>query len=83
MLSSVLRSPKAIKVNIHIMRVFTKMREMLMTHKDLLLNFDRIESVQLDQSDEIELLFKYVKRLINQSEQKKEQAERKQIGFKK
>jgi phage regulator Rha-like protein len=35
MLSSVLRSPKAIKVNIAIIRAFVKLREILATHKDL------------------------------------------------
>ncbi|MBS1258231.1 MAG: hypothetical protein MAG551_01284 [Candidatus Scalindua arabica] len=35
MLSSVLNSKKAIQVNIQIMRTFTKLREMLTTHKDL------------------------------------------------
>src|SRR5206468_2407030 len=37
MLSSVLNSPTAIQVNIQIIRIFTKMREMLLTHKDILL----------------------------------------------
>lgn len=35
MLSSVLRSQRAIQVNIDIMRAFVKLREMLATHKDL------------------------------------------------
>ena len=37
MLSSVLNSETAIEVNIKIIRVFTRMREMLITHKDILL----------------------------------------------
>jgi hypothetical protein len=35
MLSSILNSKRAITVNIQIMRTFTKIREMLATHKDL------------------------------------------------
>ncbi len=35
MLSSVLRSPRAVQVNIAIMRAFVKLREMIATHKDL------------------------------------------------
>ena len=35
MLSSVLKSPRAIQVNIQIMRVYIKLRELLNTHKDL------------------------------------------------
>lgn len=40
MLSCVLNSPKAIDVNIRIIRVFTRMREMILTHKDLLLEIE-------------------------------------------
>jgi hypothetical protein len=36
MLSSVLNSDRAIEVNIRIIRIFTKLREMLLTHKDIL-----------------------------------------------
>src|SRR5882724_6704201 len=36
MLSSILNTERAVLVNIHIIRVFTKMREMVMTHKDVL-----------------------------------------------
>ncbi|HKC37420.1 MAG TPA: hypothetical protein VKB95_15195 [Chitinophagaceae bacterium] len=38
MLSSVLKSETAIRVNIQIIRIFTRMREMIMTHKDILLS---------------------------------------------
>jgi len=41
MLSSVLNSPKAIAVNIKIIRVFTKLREMLFNNKDLLLRMEK------------------------------------------
>ena len=36
MLSSLLKSDRAIQVNIQIIRIFTRLREMLLTHKDLL-----------------------------------------------
>ena len=35
MLSSVLRSERAVEVNIQIMRIFVRLREMMLTHKDL------------------------------------------------
>ena len=44
MLSSVLNSKTAVAVNIQIIRVFTKMREMLLTHKDLLHELERIRT---------------------------------------
>ena len=43
MLSGVLHSDRAIRVNIQIMRVFTRMREMLETHKEILKKLDNME----------------------------------------
>jgi len=43
MLSSVLSSRMAIEVNIQIIRVFTKMREMILNHKDILLKLEKVE----------------------------------------
>lgn len=43
MLSGVLRSAKAVQVNIAIMRAFVKLREVLSTHKDLALRLDALE----------------------------------------
>ncbi len=43
MLSSVLNSDTAIDVNIQIIRVFTKIREVLLNDKDMLLKFEKIE----------------------------------------
>ena len=44
MLSSVLRSPRAVQVNIAIMRAFVKLREMLASHRDLARRLDEMES---------------------------------------
>lgn len=44
MLSSVLRSPQAVQVNIAIMRAFVKLREMLLSHKDLARKLATMES---------------------------------------
>jgi hypothetical protein len=43
MLSGVLNSEIAIKVNIRIIRIFIKMRESLLLHKDILLQIEKIE----------------------------------------
>jgi hypothetical protein len=43
MLSSVLNSSTAIKVNIQIIRILTKMREMLLTNTDILLKLEKLE----------------------------------------
>ena len=43
MLSGVLHSDRAVSVNIQIMRVFTSMREMLESHKEILKKLDNLE----------------------------------------
>jgi len=65
MLSSVLNSERAIKVNIRIMRIYTKMREMLFTHKDILLKLEQIERKVTDHDEGIQLIFDHLKQLLN------------------
>ncbi len=43
MLASVLNSDRAIEVNIQIVRIFTQIREMLLTNKDILLKLEQLE----------------------------------------
>ena len=77
MLSTVLRSERAVEVNIRIMRVFTKMKKALAQHQGLLLKVEEIER-QVDGHDEmIQLLFRYLKEIAE-----KKKAPRRQIGFK-
>ncbi len=77
MLSSVLNSETAIRVNIQIIRVFTKMRELLLTHKDILLHVDKIEGKLTRHDADIVLIFQYLKKLLNPSI-----PPRQKIGFK-
>jgi hypothetical protein len=65
MLSSILSSERAVLVNIHIIRVFTRMREMLLTHKDVLLKVEQLERKVINQDDDIKLIFDYLKELLN------------------
>lgn len=65
MLSSVLNSERAVLVNIHIVRVFTRIREMLSTHKDILLKLEQLERKVVRQDDDIKLIFDYLKELLN------------------
>ena len=67
-LSSVLNSPKAIAVNIKIIRVFTKLREMLFNNKDLLLRMEKIERKLSSQNKNIKLVFQYLDELIEKKE---------------
>jgi hypothetical protein len=77
MLSSVLNSETAIRVNIQIIRVFTKMRELLSTHKDVLLQLEKMEKKLTGHDQEIALIFKYLKQLLTPP-----QLPRPKIGFK-
>ncbi len=69
MLSSVLRSKRAVLVNIAIMRTFVRLRQMLATHKDI--------ARKIDQHDhDIAVLYDYVKKLLGPPATKK-----KPIGY--
>ena len=76
MLSSVLNSETAISVNIQIIRVFTKMRQLLLTHKDILLQLEKIETKLTHHDDDIALIFEYLKQLLTPP-----QPARRKIGF--
>jgi hypothetical protein len=77
MLSSILNSEAAILVNIQIIRIFSKMRELMMTHKDILLKLEQMEQKVSNQDEDIQLIFQYLKELLNPP-----QEERSPIGFK-
>ena len=77
MLSSVLKSETAIRVNIQIIRVFTRMREMIMTHKDILVQLEKMEKKLTGHDEDLALVFKYLKQLLNPP-----QPPRLKIGFK-
>ena len=79
MLSSVLNSEKAIKVNIQIMRIFTKVREMLMDNLNLKLDIDDIKRKLANQDKNIELVFNYLDELLEKQENSQS---RRQIGYK-
>jgi len=82
MLSSVLNSDLAIKVNIQIMRVYTKIRNMLSTHKDILLKFEQLEKKLADHDNKIILLLEYIKQFEKIKQKELEQKNRPKIGFK-
>ena len=80
MLSSVLRSEEAVQVNIQIMRVYSKMKELLVMNKDLLLKLEQLEKKTDKHDDQIKLIFSYIKKLI---ETPQEETRTERIGFKK
>lgn len=79
MLSSVLNSDLAITVNIQIIRVFTKIREMLADTLTLKLDIEEIKKKLMNQDKNIELVFSYLDELIEKQDNIKQ---RKTIGYK-
>jgi hypothetical protein len=84
MLSSVLNSDTAIEVNIQIIRIFTRIREALLSNKDVLLKMEELEKKVLEQGqrankheEEIQLIFNALKQLLNPPQEPRET-----IGFK-
>ena len=71
MLSSVLRSDRAIEVNVAIMRTFVRLRNLLTTNKEL-------AKIVNEHDKQIATLFKHVQKLLKPSSA----VRRKQIGFK-
>jgi len=82
MLSSVLNSERSIEVNIRIMRIYTKIRHMLLSHKDVLLRMEKIEQTLLNHDEKIMLIFEYLKHLDQSKQDENEFRERKRIGLK-
>lgn len=80
MLSSVLNSPEAIKVNIKIIRVFTKIREALTNSLNMKLDIEEIKKKLSNHDKNIELVFNYLDELMDKQENK---VERIKIGYKK
>jgi len=73
MLSSVLKSERAIHVNIQIMRAFTQLRKMLSTHEDLK---RKIESMEKKYDEQFQIVFEAIKQLLSEEDKPK-----KKIGF--
>lgn len=73
MLSSVLRSDRAINVNIAIMRAFIKLREMMATHKDLA---RKLEELEKKYDEHFRVVFDAIRHLMAEEEKPKEP-----IGF--
>ena len=79
MLSSVLNSDRAIEVNIQIIRVFTKLREIMSSHKDLAHKIEDLERKFQEHDKKIVLVFNAIRDLLDD---KKEAAKKKgPLGF--
>jgi hypothetical protein len=80
MLSSVLKSKKAIQMNIAVMRAFAMIRQFALTYHELSEKLLELEKQHSQKFDDIEQVLKY---LIQKDNQKTQQTTRKQVGYKK
>ncbi len=67
MLQSILKSKTAIEVNIRIIRVFTRLREYALTHKEILLQLAKLEKEVKGNSKDIENIFMGLKELLEKN----------------
>ena len=79
MLSSVLNSEKAISVNIQIIRIFTKIRQMLSDNTELRLGIEELRKKTDNNTKNIEVVFQYLDELLDKKDNEKP---RTQIGYK-
>jgi hypothetical protein len=79
MLSSILTSKTAIEVNISIIRVFTKLRQHALTHKEILIQLARLEREVKGNCKDIENIFIVLKELLSVNSKP---SSKNKIGFK-
>ena len=77
MLSSVLRSPRAVEVNIAIMRTFVQLRRLMDSNRDLA---RRIDALEQRYDEQFSAVFDAIKRLITEDDSRKAKPKRR-IGF--
>lgn len=81
MLSSVLNSERAEKVNLLIIDTFVRLREMLFVHKDIVHQLENVQ-IKLDEHDsQIGIIFEYLKQLEQTKKEETDFKQRKRIGF--
>ena len=80
MLSGILNSPKAVEVNIAIMRAFVFMRQYALSHKDLT---DKLKQLEDRYDQQFKDVYDAINFLLQKDIRETEIQERKRIGFKK
>lgn len=81
-LANVLTGNRATQMSIKIIEVFVKMRELILTHKDILAELETIKQKVDSNSNDIELIFNYLKQFEQAKQQKLDYQNREKIGFK-
>jgi hypothetical protein len=82
MLSSVLNSERADKINMLIIDTFVKLRELINLNNDVIHQLEKVQNKISDHDNQIMLIFEYLKQFEAVKQQELEQKNRKRIGFK-
>jgi hypothetical protein len=82
MLASVLNSERAIQINIQIVRIFSRMRTLIESHKDIIRKLEQLEKKDLELDEKVTLIFEYLKELEQSKQDEADFKQRKRIGFK-
>lgn len=83
MLSTVLNSDRAIDVNIQIMRIFSRVRQMLTDNTELRLDIEKIKKKLDNQDKNMEIVFRYLDELLEKKESRQGVTKpRTKIGYK-
>lgn len=82
MLSSVLNSERADKVNMLIIDTFVKLRELMFMHKDVIHQLEQVQNKLTEHDGQIMVIFEYLKQLEKTKQEDLELKTRKKIGFK-
>ncbi|HPM12266.1 MAG TPA: ORF6N domain-containing protein [Bacteroidales bacterium] len=82
MLSSVLKSKKAIDINIAIMRTFVMLRRVFEDNRELFNRLENVDKKLMEYDENIMLIFEYIKQFEAIKQQELEQKNRPRIGYK-
>jgi hypothetical protein len=81
MLSGVLKSKKAIEINIAIMRAFTLLRKAMLLNTDIAQKIRNIRIQLKEHDNKLLIIFDYLKQIEEAKQQQQDQSNRKRIGF--
>ena len=82
MLASILNSERAIEVNIRIIRIYNKMREILKDNKDIRQQLEKMQNTLIEHENSILAIVNYIKQLEEEKQILKQHHNRKRIGYK-
>lgn len=82
MLSSILNSERADKVNMLIIDTFVKLREIMFMHKDVVHQLEQVQNKLVEHDNQLLVIFEYLKQLEKAKQQELEHKNRPKIGFK-